>query len=863
MFSPRFKTHFQATAQIAIRLRKRNIAPLIGEVFLAIYLLAITLLPAVLMNGSEVEKDFIFDLSPFDSCPSADIIDSCIDLVWSPSDDFNSQEIISNLLEDIEDVYGITPNTRSFTTEESMMTWLRGDGLGQASSAISVRDSTHLSTDVMIMSPTQDVTAPVLTSSTYSGSSQIVLHTLLAHASAKQQGYNINIAQIYTANTAVISADEMSTSSALAMGLIFLFSGAQLITILAKEKKELRFDLQVLAGLHRPAYILAHVVVSLIDLLVLWSITVLAGPILHIYIDYTTAFIVGIVTLVAFAAFIPYGAVCFALCKTEATTTTLYMLVGLLVSVVLPQLIVFVPWFLSHPTMLLLVAFLLPPAMPTLAAIQISAAQAGRDSFSWEIITQGPVSGVGFPSLLAISLTAAVQAVFFIVLACWIDQVLPTSMEARKEPLFFLKKKTPRARRLVTAEGEEKDYVICCQKLEKVYKTKSKRDEKKQQKIDAKKLKKEQKKRKKGGILSCMDNDEPSDAIDSPLIVKPPQGPSNKREDGVHAIDGMTLNLEGGQILGLLGHNGSGKTTTVRTLCGKVSATRGQCLVCGMDPSREQEEVAQNIAVVLQDNVIFPYTTVDEQLQHMAALYLWQKTPEHRQEMVSRSIRLMGLEDHINKTAQNLSGGLKRRLNIGQALLADARVVFLDEPSSGLDVSSRHYLWEVLAELAQDPRRLVVLTTHSMEEAEALCDRIVIMARGRVAASGTPMYLKGAFAEGYTVTVSVAEDYADGAQHMLEASLQVSTGRHLLVKDHGDHRTFNALIPFELQGTIPTALEKLEELQGQGILLSVGLSTPSLNEVFLNVAGRSSDEADQVRLLAAEDHSQLAEVTIK
>ena len=208
-----------------------------------------------------------------------------------------------------------------------------------------------------------------------------------------------------------------------------------------------------------------------------------------------------------------------------------------------------------------------------------------------------------------------------------------------------------------------------------------------------------------------------------------------KQYRDVRALDGVSLTVHRGELFGLLGVNGAGKTTLIKILSGLVSKTAGEATVEGLSVPRDMERIKELLAVSPQETAIAPNLTVMENLRFFAAVY--GKTDERRLQEI---IRMFHLEDVLNRRAKTLSGGWGRRLSIALALVSEPRVLFLDEPTLGLDVLARRELWEIIRALKG--QITIVLTSHYLEEIEALCDRVAILASGHLLASGTVAEIK-------------------------------------------------------------------------------------------------------------------------
>jgi ABC-2 type transport system ATP-binding protein len=203
----------------------------------------------------------------------------------------------------------------------------------------------------------------------------------------------------------------------------------------------------------------------------------------------------------------------------------------------------------------------------------------------------------------------------------------------------------------------------------------------------------------------------------------------------LEAVRGIDLEVAAGEIFAFLGPNGAGKTTTVEVLEGYRDRAAGEVTVLGADPARVDREWRERIGIVLQEGKMHPELTVRESLELFAGYY---RSPRD----VADTMNLAGLAQKADDRVARLSGGQQRRLDVALALIGDPELLFLDEPTTGFDPSARHRAWEVVASL-RDLGKTVFLTTHYMEEAQALADRVAIIAEGRIVALGSPSELAG------------------------------------------------------------------------------------------------------------------------
>ncbi len=290
-----------------------------------------------------------------------------------------------------------------------------------------------------------------------------------------------------------------------------------------------------------------------------------------------------------------------------------------------------------------------------------------------------------------------------------------------------------------------------------------------------------------------------------------------KRYGDVEALRGVSFAVEEGEVFGLLGPNGAGKTTTVEILEGLRTPDAGRASVCGLDPQRDAEALKHEIGASLQATSLPDKMRVSEALWLFASFYKRRRNPE---ELLKR----FGLEEKRNSFYGQLSGGQKQRLALAMALVNDPRVLFFDEPTAGLDPQVRREIYDVIEELRRD-KRTVLLTTHYIEEAERLCDRVAIVDYGKVIALGTPRELKARSANTTRIEVRLAKPASSGILQKLDGVVDAREvdGSHVL----HCQRPPQAIV----------ALVKHLEAEGNE-LVSLEIATPSLEDVFIEVTGR-------------------------
>jgi ABC-2 type transport system ATP-binding protein len=211
-----------------------------------------------------------------------------------------------------------------------------------------------------------------------------------------------------------------------------------------------------------------------------------------------------------------------------------------------------------------------------------------------------------------------------------------------------------------------------------------------------------------------------------------------KKFEDVIAVNGVSLKVAEGELFGLLGPNGAGKTTIVNILCGLLKPTSGHVIVGGFDVQKESARIKELIGVCPQETAVYPYLTGVENLELFGNLYaLDRSTLRQRRDML---LEKMGLNQDAKRKVEKYSGGMKRRLSLIMALIHDPQIIFLDEPTVGMDPQSRRAVWDFMTELKRE-NKTIFLTTHYMEEAEALCNRVGIIDHGKLIALDSPREL--------------------------------------------------------------------------------------------------------------------------
>ena len=290
-----------------------------------------------------------------------------------------------------------------------------------------------------------------------------------------------------------------------------------------------------------------------------------------------------------------------------------------------------------------------------------------------------------------------------------------------------------------------------------------------------------------------------------------------KRYGDVEAVRGVSFNVEEGEVFGLLGPNGAGKTTTVEILEGLRDPDGGRVSVCGLDPQRESDALKHEIGAALQSTSLPDKLRVMEAIRLFASFYKRGRKPE---ELLKR----FGLEEKRNTFYNQLSGGQKQRLALAMALVNDPKVILLDEPTAGLDPQVRREIYDVIEELRRE-KKTILMTTHYIEEAERLCDRVAIVDFGKVIALGTPRELKAHSGGATRIEVRLSKPETNGALTNLEG---VADAREV-----GGTYVLHSKRPPQ---TIVSLVKHLEA--GGNELVSLEIATPSLEDVFIEMTGR-------------------------
>ena len=287
------------------------------------------------------------------------------------------------------------------------------------------------------------------------------------------------------------------------------------------------------------------------------------------------------------------------------------------------------------------------------------------------------------------------------------------------------------------------------------------------------------------------------------------------------AVDGLSFAVEEGEVFGLLGPNGAGKTTTVEILIGLRERDGGRVQVTGYDPAQEGDAVKAQIGVQLQQTELFPLLSVEEILGLFASFYRDSKP-------VAELLELVGLQERRKAKYRHLSGGQKQRLSLALTLINDPALVFLDEPTTGLDPQARRALWDIVEQM-REQGKTVLLTTHYMEEAEVLCQRVAVIDHGKILALGAPRDLVDEFVPERAIEIALA----DGLD---ASSLERLTGVTRVVFKNGSAAIYTTSIRETMASLLQVTGESASSLD------SLRIQRGTLEDVFLHLTGRTIRE---------------------
>lgn len=295
------------------------------------------------------------------------------------------------------------------------------------------------------------------------------------------------------------------------------------------------------------------------------------------------------------------------------------------------------------------------------------------------------------------------------------------------------------------------------------------------------------------------------------------------------AVEDLSFSIERGEVFGLLGPNGAGKTTTLNMITGLVSPTAGDVRVGGIDPYAKPRAVRKMLGFVPQETALYEELSAQENLEYAYALYGGE--PSCMTQRIHEMLDLMSLSERAKDRVKTFSGGMKRRLALGRALLHDPEILFLDEPTLGVDVQNCHILWKHIRDLKGHQKTAIVTTNH-MTEADMLCDRVAIIDHGRLITLDTPANLKSSIGND-RVSVGIAPG-TELLDSLMESLKQIDNTVKVNFQSSTTHPQIEICVPKAAE-KIQTILAKISSYH---TVLEVEIHTPSLDDVFLQYTGR-------------------------
>ncbi len=291
----------------------------------------------------------------------------------------------------------------------------------------------------------------------------------------------------------------------------------------------------------------------------------------------------------------------------------------------------------------------------------------------------------------------------------------------------------------------------------------------------------------------------------------------------IRAVDGINFKIRKGEIFGFLGPNGAGKTTTINMLCTLMKPTQGKATVYSHDIIKQPKKVRECIGIVFQDTTLDDQLTAKENLELHGRLYGVQKSKMKRR--IEEVLELVELRDRADSIVKTFSSGMRRRLEIARGLIHYPKVLFLDEPTLGLDPQTRKHVWDYIVKLKKEHEITIFLTTHYMEEADELCDRVAIIDHGKIIAMDTSKSLKDGLG-GDTIILDIQDEDIQKAKKIFKKSKIFDSQLLLSVKNAGRE--------------IKKVLEKAKKNKIR--IIEANIRKPTLNDVFLNLTGREIRE---------------------
>uniref|UniRef100_A0A8C4H5T4 ABC transporter domain-containing protein n=1 Tax=Dicentrarchus labrax TaxID=13489 RepID=A0A8C4H5T4_DICLA len=472
--------------------------------------------------------------------------------------------------------------------------------------------------------------------------------------------------------------------------------------------------------------------------------------------------------------------------------------VGSMLTVVFGCLSLFTVLMKDFPQPLVWLLCLLSPSAFSIGIAQVVYLEAQGDGAVFSSLTNGP-HPLYVPLLMLV-----VDCILYLLLAIYLDQVLPGEFGMRRSLVYFLKPSYWSKRR--------KRYV----EVSSVYDTEVKGTP---------------------GVDESVEPVSPEFRGKEAIRINNIQKVYREKDNVVEALRGLTFDIYEGQITALLGHSGAGKSTLMNILCGICPPTNGSATIYGSPVAEiaDASEMKQLVGICPQFNIIFDVLTVEEHLRIFAAIK--GIPPGDIDAEVTKVLKDLDLEKIMTAQAKNLSGGQKRKLSVGIAILGDPKILLLDEPTAGMDPCSRHQVWSLLK--SRRAGRVTVLSTHYMDEADILADRKAVISQGQLKCVGSSLYLKIKCGVGYHLRMSINER-CEAEKITLVVKQHVPKAK--LSRQHEAELTFT--LPFESMDTFPGLFSELDGQPNLGII-NYGVSMTTLEDVFLRLEAEAEvDQAD-------------------
>jgi len=297
------------------------------------------------------------------------------------------------------------------------------------------------------------------------------------------------------------------------------------------------------------------------------------------------------------------------------------------------------------------------------------------------------------------------------------------------------------------------------------------------------------------------------------------------------AVNDISLNIEKGEIFGLLGPNGAGKSTTINMILGLIPPTSGKILVEGKDVAKQANETKQDIGLVMQETIVEPELTAEQNLRLFGKLY--HMSEEEIDKKIDFLLDLAGLTAFRKAYAGTFSGGMKRRLETVKSLIHDPKILVLDEPTTGLDVQNRTKVWELIKKINKEQGVTILMTTQYLEEADEVCNRIAIMDHGKVIALGTPTELKYSISKGNIIEIATNRQQLEEVTKIIKKALGA------------EPRISGDKVSVSVSADAVKKMEKIMNALNASKIQVHGISMhePTLDDVFLKLTGASLRDA--------------------